>query len=97
MISIQTVKVNGKNCLGLRVELPDSPPLLLIIANKGFMMCGLLNIEAAEKLGATAVMVSGVKTLEDMQNAQIKAMTTKAKDLGIEAGMKGTETLEHML
>lgn len=97
MISIQTVKVDGKNCLGLHVDLPDSPPLLLIIAEKGFVMCGFLNIEAAERLGVTAAMISGVKTFEDVQNAQIKAITTKAKGFGIEAGMKGTEALKRML
>ncbi|HVP92309.1 MAG TPA: DUF1805 domain-containing protein [Acidobacteriota bacterium] len=97
MISIQTIKVDGKNCLGLRVELPDAPPLLLIIAEKGFVMCGFLNMEAAERLGVTAAMVSGVKTFEDVLNAQIKAMTTKAKGFGIEVGMKGAEALKHML
>jgi uncharacterized protein YunC (DUF1805 family) len=97
MISIQTIKVDGKNCLGLRVELPDAPPLLLITAEKGFVMCGFLNMEAAERLGVTAAMVSGVKTFEDVLNAQIKAMTTKAKSLGIEVGMGGTEALKHML
>ena len=97
MISIQTVKVDGKNCLGLRVELPDAPPLLLIMAEKGFVMCGFLNMEAAERLGVTAAMVSGVKTFEDVLNAQIKAMTTKAKSFGIEVGMKGAEALKHML
>ena len=97
MISIQTVKVDGKNCLGLRVELPDAPPLLLIIAEKGFVMCGFLNMEAAERLGVTAAMVSGVKTFDDVLNAQIKAMTTKAKGFGIEIGMKGTEALKLMV
>jgi uncharacterized protein YunC (DUF1805 family) len=97
MINIQTVKVDGKNCLGLRVELPDAPPLLLIIAEKGFVMCGFLNMEAAERLGVTAAMVSGVKTFEDVLNAQIKAMTTKAKGFGIEVGMKGAEALKNMV
>ena len=96
MISVMTVKVDGKACLGMRAELPDSPPLLLIIAGKGFVMCGFLNIDAAEKLGVAAAMVSGVKTFEDVLNAQVKAATTKAKNLGIEAGMKGSEALKHM-
>ncbi|PIU59441.1 DUF1805 domain-containing protein [Candidatus Bathyarchaeota archaeon CG07_land_8_20_14_0_80_47_9] len=91
-----TVKVDGKTCLGMRAELPDSPPLLLIIAGKGFVMCGFLNIDAAEKLGVAAAMVSGVKTFEDVLNAQIKTMTSKAKGFGVEAGMKGAEALKRM-
>ena len=96
MINVTTVKVDGKACMGVRVDLPESPPLLLIVAEKGFVMCGFLNMEAAERLGATAAMVSGVKTFEDVLNAQVKATTTKAKDLGVEAGMKGSEALTHL-
>ena len=97
MISVMTVKVDGKACMGLRVDLPDSPPLLLITAEKGFVMCGFLNIEAAERLGVAAAMVSGVKTFEDVLAAEVKAATTKAKNLGVETGMKGAEALKHML
>jgi uncharacterized protein YunC (DUF1805 family) len=96
MIEVTTVKVDGKACLGLKVDLPESPPLLLIVADKGFVMCGFLNIDAAEKLGVSAALVSGVKTFEDVLNAEVKAATTKAKNLGIEAGMKGSEALKHM-
>ena len=38
MISVAQVKVGNKTCLGVRVELPDSPPLLLIVAEKGFVI-----------------------------------------------------------
>jgi len=96
MIEVTTVKADGKACLGLKVDLPESPPLLLIVAEKGFVMCGFLNIDAAEKLGVSAALVSGVKTFEDVLNAEVKAATTKAKNLGIEAGMKGSEALKHM-
>jgi uncharacterized protein YunC (DUF1805 family) len=96
MIDVTTVKVDGKACLGLKVDLPESPPLLLMVAEKGFVMCGFLNVEAAERLGVSAAMVSGVKTFEDVLNAQVKAVTTKAKNSGVEAGMKGSEALKHM-
>jgi uncharacterized protein YunC (DUF1805 family) len=90
------LKVNGKTCLGLRVDLPNSPPLLLIIAEKGFVMCSFLNMEAAERLEVAAAMVSGVKTFEDVLNAQVKAATSKAKNLGVETGMKGLDALKRM-
>jgi uncharacterized protein YunC (DUF1805 family) len=90
------VKVDGKTCQGMHVDLPESPPLLLIIADKGFVMCGFLNIEAAEKLGVVAAMVSGVRSFEDVLNAPVRAITSRAKSLGVEAGMKGAEALKHM-
>jgi uncharacterized protein YunC (DUF1805 family) len=96
VISIMTVKVDGKSCLGLRADLPDSPPLLLITCEKGFVMCGFLNVEAAEKLGVAAAVVSGVKTFEDVLNGQVKAVTSKAKNFGAEVGMKGSEALKQL-
>lgn len=96
MIDISSLKVDGKACLGVKVELPGSPPLLLVIAEKGFVMCGFLNVDSAEKLGVAAAMVSGVKTFDDVLNAQVKAVTSKAKNLGVEVGMKGSDTLKHM-
>jgi uncharacterized protein YunC (DUF1805 family) len=96
MISTASVEVDNKTCLGLKVDLPESPPLLLIIAEKGFVMCGFLNVEAAEKLSVAAAVVSGVKSFEDVLNAQIKAATTKAKNLGVEDGMKGADALKTM-
>jgi uncharacterized protein YunC (DUF1805 family) len=96
MINVTSLKVDGKACLGVKVELPDSPPMLLIIAEKGFVMCGLLNVEAAEKLGVAAAIVSGVKSFEDVLNAQVKTVTSKAKSQGVEVGKKGSEALKQM-
>jgi uncharacterized protein YunC (DUF1805 family) len=96
MISVTTLRVDGKSFMGLRTDLPDSPPLLLIMGEKGFVMCGFLNVESAEKLGVTAAVVSGVKTFDDVLNGQVKAVTSKAKNLGIDVGMKGADALKLM-
>ena len=96
MIGIISLKVDGKACLGVKAELPDSPPLLLVIAEKGFVMCGFLNVDVAERLGVAAAVVSGVKTFEDVLSATVKAATSKAKSQGVEAGMKGAEALKRM-
>jgi len=96
MISVTTLRVDGKSFMGLRTDLPDSPPLLLIMGEKGFVMCGFLNVESAEKLGVIAAVVSGVKTFDDVLNGQVKAVTSKAKNLGVEVGMKGADALKLM-
>lgn len=86
MFEIDKIEIAGKTFHGMKSTLPDAPPLILIKGSKGFVMCGYLNIESAEKLGVIAAMVSGVKTFEDVLNAQIKASTSKAKLLGLEPG-----------
>jgi len=86
MFEIDKIEVDGGTFLGLKVVFEDLPPLLLIKGGKGFVMCGYLNIDVAERIGAAAAIVSGVNSFEDVLNAEIKAATSKAKALGLEPG-----------
>ncbi|MGD2200149.1 MAG: DUF1805 domain-containing protein [Candidatus Bathyarchaeota archaeon] len=86
MIEVDKLEIEGHSFLGLRFGLKNLPPLLLIEGEKGFVMCGYLNLDAAESLGATATIVSGVNSFEDVLNAEIKASTSKAEALGLEPG-----------
>ncbi len=97
MINVTPLKIDDKVAVGVRVDLPDAPPLLLIVGRTGFVMCGFLNIDAAEKVNVTAAMVSGVKTFNDVLEAGIKAVTAKAKRKGIKVGMKGKDAVNLLL
>jgi uncharacterized protein YunC (DUF1805 family) len=88
MIKIDKLEIRESCFQGLKVELKGLPPLLLVEGDKGFVMCGYLNLDVAESLGATAAVVSGVNSFEDVLNAEIKSSTTKAKALGLEPGKK---------
>ena len=96
LIYIEKIKIDDKTVLGLKVELPDSPPLLLMVGEKGFIMCGYLNVEVAERLQVAAAMVSGVKSFQDVLEAEIKDATSKAMEMGISLGMKGREALRKL-
>ena len=96
LIYIEKIKIDDKTVLGLKVELPDSPPLLLMVGEKGFIMCGYLNVEVAERLQVAAAMVSGVKSFQDVLEAEIKAATSKAREMGINLDMKGREALKKL-
>lgn len=96
MIEEREVKVGEKKALGIRIELPGAP-LLLLVAPKGYVMCGYLNVETAERLGQAAAVVTGVRGIEEMLEARVAKATTKAKELGIEEGMSGREALRLML
>jgi uncharacterized protein YunC (DUF1805 family) len=97
VINMTPLKINDKVAVGLRVDLPDSPPLLLIVGQTGFVMCGFLNIDVAEKVNVAAAMVSGVKTFDDVLAADIKAVTSKAQMKGIKVGMKGEDAVKLLL
>jgi uncharacterized protein YunC (DUF1805 family) len=92
---IEQIKLENGCALGLRFEM-QKYPLLVIRAEKGFLMCGYLNVNAAETLGDTAAKVRGVQSFEDMLNASVVEVTELARELGIEPGMTGREALEKM-
>jgi uncharacterized protein YunC (DUF1805 family) len=92
---IEQIKLENGCAIGLRFEM-QKYPLLVIRAEKGFLMCGYLNVNAAETLGDTAAKVRGVQSFEDMLNASVVEVTELARELGIEPGMTGKEALEKM-
>ena len=97
MIKVSPLGIGEKTAMGLRVELPNSPPLLMIIGQTGFVGCGFINIDAAEKLNVAAATVTGVKSFEDVLNAEVKAVTSKAQTEGVRVGMKGKEAVKLLL
>ena len=87
MIYTEFVKIASRSYTYLKVEM-GTAPLVLLKGEKGFVMCGYLNLEAAEKLNDIAVRVTGVKDLESLLNAKVAGVTSGAKTLGIKEGDK---------
>ncbi|VVB88142.1 Uncharacterised protein [uncultured archaeon] len=86
----------GKGCaLGLKLNM-EHAPLLVIRAKKGFVMCGYLNMDVADKLGDVAVRVTGVKSFKDVLDAKAVDVSEAAKKLGISSGMLVKVVLEIM-
>ena len=94
MINVTQLKIEDKIAVGLRVDLPDSPPLILIVGRTGFVMCGFLSIDAAEKAKVVAAIVSGVKTFDNALKTKIRAVTSKAQMKGIKVGMRGQDAIK---
>jgi uncharacterized protein YunC (DUF1805 family) len=94
-MEVEQIGLKNGVALGIRIDM-NVAPVLIIKATKGFVMCGYLNIEAAEKLGDVAARVSGVNTFDDVLNAKLLQVTTKAKELGLEEGMIARDGLEKL-
>lgn len=71
-------------------------PLLVIKAPKGVLGCGYLNVETFNQTGEAGVIVSGVRTHEDMLQVKVAAVSQAARALGIEPGMSGAEALQRL-
>lgn len=67
--------------------------VLIIGAEKGFLACGYINVEIANKVNDVCAIVTGVKTPNDMLEAKVIAVSNAAAKLGIKAEMKGKEAL----
>ncbi|MCK5023856.1 MAG: YunC family protein [Candidatus Aenigmarchaeota archaeon] len=67
--------------------------VLIIAAENGFLGCGYINVEVANKVGDICAIVTGVKTIDDMLVAKVIAVSDAAAELGIEVGITGKEAL----
>ncbi|MFN3527815.1 MAG: YunC family protein [Candidatus Altarchaeaceae archaeon] len=89
MIEINKIE----NCIGIKIDMGNAN-LLIIKGKKGYIMCGYLNIETANKLNDVACIVKGVKNFDDVLNSEIVEISEKAKEIGIKVGMKGKDVLK---
>lgn len=96
-IEIEEINVDGKTAIGIRVEMPDAPPLIMAKGGRGVVFCGYLNAEAAEKLSLAAAIVRGVSTVNELLSGQASYCTKKAESLGIKVGMSGLEALRLLI
>ncbi|MCD4820822.1 MAG: DUF1805 domain-containing protein [Methanococcoides sp.] len=92
---IEQIPLENGTAIGLKFDMGNAP-LLVVKADKGFVMCGYLDTEIAERLGDVAAKVRGVDDLEDVLHAEVIDVTGHAKALGVKPGMKGHEALELM-
>ena len=92
---IQKIKIGNNVALGINLELPNAN-LIVIRAKEGYIMCGYLNMETANKLGDIAATVTNVKNFDEVLKAKIVKVSEKAKEKGIKEGMTGKEVLEKM-
>lgn len=88
----QKIKMGNNVALGVNFELPNAN-LIAVRAKKGYVMCGYLSMETANRLGDVAVKVKGVKDFEGLLKAKVVEVSEKAKENGIKEGMTGKEAL----
>ena len=95
MIKLEKIDIDNKEAEGVSVN-TENTFIFVIKAKKGFLACGYFDINVANKVGDTAAIVTGVKTFDDMLNANVVKVSEKANELGIKEGMKGKRALKLM-
>lgn len=95
-MQIKGIAVNGRTYKAFEGEIVPGSSLVFIMGDKGFIMCGYLNIETAEKQGNLAAVATGIKTVDDMLKTKIVSVTSAAKRAGITKGMPVIDALERL-
>jgi uncharacterized protein YunC (DUF1805 family) len=92
----QTISLKKGEATGYCINLGKAP-LLIIQAKNGYVMCGYLNMNAANKIGDIAGKVTGVKTFDDMLDANVVEVSENAKLAGLSQGMSVKDFLNTLL
>ncbi len=99
MVEVKPMEIANKQVIGIEVKLPKTN-LLVITTDKGYIMCGALDVGLLNERLANREIVAGravgVRSLDDLLHAPLESVTTQAEKLGIVKGMAGYEALLRM-
>ncbi|WP_281885540.1 YunC family protein [Paenibacillus sp. YYML68] len=100
MMRMEPIEIQGRTALAIEVKLPKTT-LLVVTTDQGYIMCGaldvgLLNAKLKDR-GIIAGRATGVRTIQELLEAPLESVTHKAEELGIRAGMKGSDAVARML
>jgi uncharacterized protein YunC (DUF1805 family) len=100
LVELSPIDINGHIFLAVTVLLPKTT-LLAVTNDKGYIMCGALDIGLLnDKLKDRKIIAGravGVRTIEQLLNAPLESVTWEAEELGIHKGMIGKEALLKMI
>ncbi|MGE5483702.1 MAG: YunC family protein [Ignavibacteriales bacterium] len=100
LVELVPLQIENKLCVGVSLRLPKTT-VLAVVAPKGYLMCGLLDVERLDKLHSdraiVAARVSGARTIEDLLAGRVDAVTVAGRAAGVTEGITGEEALGHML
>ncbi|MEM3422664.1 MAG: DUF1805 domain-containing protein [Candidatus Bilamarchaeaceae archaeon] len=86
---------DGKNYEAIEQKIGNMP-LIVVKAKGGYIACSYIDKETAERVGDIAAFVAGVKKIEDLKKAKIRAVTSWAENVGVREGMSVKKALELM-
>jgi len=89
----QKIKVGKSYIEGLCIRL-QSKNFILLRGKRGYVMCGYLDLKAAEKFGDVAVKIRGISTIEQAIESAVHSCTSQALKLGISEGQPVAKVLK---
>jgi len=99
ILDIVNIELEKGTATGVSIETPVAP-ILLILTQKGFIMCGVLDVEGLDTLlpgKMAAAKISGARSFEDLLANEVAASTQKAQEMGVKSGMTGRKALDCLM
>ncbi len=93
MLKFNKIKVGKKHIQALEISL-SGRNLVLLRGSRGYLMCGYLNLAAANKFKDVAVKVTGVNTAAEATAAKVHSCSRAALKKGIYPGQPVKEALK---
>lgn len=97
-VNVRSILAKYTPALGLEVAWSDSQ-FVLVVTDKGLVACWVVDKEVMERASAAIAIARGTRehplvTVEDLMNAKIADVTSKAAAYGVQTGMSGCEALD---
>lgn len=93
MIKCPKIKIGRKYIEAFLISL-QSKNLILLKGSRGYVMCGYLNLKAAERFKDVAIKITGVSTIKEALKASVHSLSRPARKLGIYKGQPVKEALK---
>ncbi|MEW6075852.1 MAG: DUF1805 domain-containing protein [Candidatus Omnitrophota bacterium] len=84
----------GKNTIEALCMKLGKKNLIVLKGQKGYVMCGYLNMQAAERFEEAAVMITGVSSISGALKSSVHSCSPAAAQLGIRPGQPIREALK---
>jgi len=92
MITTKNIDIDGRSVEALCMKLQEKN-LIVLRGAKGYIMCGYLNMDAANKFNEAAVKITGVTSIDDALKASAAEVSVAAAALGAKPGQAVKEIL----
>ena len=93
MLRYKKIRIGKKYIEALCLNL-QSKNLILIKGRHGYIMCGYLNMKAAQKFEDAAVKITGISSIEEALKTSVHSCTSSARKLGISKGQPVKDVLK---
>jgi uncharacterized protein YunC (DUF1805 family) len=99
-IEVTPIK-SHKDATGLSVTW-EKGQYVMIVGKTGLISCGIADMKAVEEFSFAFAIAHGTPELplvtpEDLLNAKVTEISTKAQEMGVKSGMTGAEALNFFL